>query len=77
MASIPDLDIRKENLSPIDLIWPKPYNITTPIDHFKESDKLTGGWGKIAVVNPQQLHLNFGIPLKNEKNVPLTIDLTI
>jgi hexosaminidase len=69
MASIPDLDIQKENLSPIDLIWPKPYNITTPIDNFKENDKLTGGWGKIAVVNPQQLRLNFGIPLKNEKNV--------
>ncbi len=70
MAFAPNLDKPIGDLSPADLIWPKPFDIncTKPTNgKFDRNEMLSGGWGKIAIISPKQLNLNFGIPVKNVK----------
>ena len=57
-----------EDLTPEDLLWPKPYNATfTPPrgGKYEKNKFLSSGWGKIGVINPRQIRMVYAKRLHN------------
>ena len=57
-----------EDLTPEDLVWPKPYNATfTPPrgGKYEKNKFLSSGWGKIGVINPRQIRMVYAKRLHN------------